>query len=259
MPAFSPINENVFTAEAGMLLGPPVHKPYGWLPLITGLLETCAWSGLTVARPAPERAPVCFAWIVGNQQGFILPGNSIAGLSSCWWGMPMCAVKWNAFFMQPENGKRSMSEKVVSRRSLSLSPWAQSLGARPPWQGPAHISERCHLNGLRGYDPLYFVFFIKITVAASRVHCRHLYLTWKSWVEVGQWSELTSLDFPYHASPSQPAKGSGSCLGPCHVLAATHPLPTLPPMWTLALHVLPSEILHQRPHIYINIQNKQIP
>lgn len=86
MPAFSPINENVFTTEAWILLGPPVHKLYGWLPLITVLLEAHAWSGLIVACLAPERAPMCFAWMVANQQGFRLPGNSIVGLSSCGWG-----------------------------------------------------------------------------------------------------------------------------------------------------------------------------
>ena len=83
MLAFSPINENVFTTEAWILLGPPVHKLYGWLPLITVLLETCAWSGLIGACLAPERAPMCFAWIVGKQQGFRLSGNSIVAFHTC--------------------------------------------------------------------------------------------------------------------------------------------------------------------------------
>lgn len=100
MPAFSPINENVFTTEAWILLGPPVHKLYGWLPLITVLLEARAWSGLIVACLAPERAPMCFAWMVVNQWGFRLPGSSIVALSICRRGLQIHTVECHVAFMR---------------------------------------------------------------------------------------------------------------------------------------------------------------
>lgn len=168
---------NVFSAEAWILLGPPVCKLYGWLPLITVLLETCAWSGLIVACLAPERAPMCFAWMVRNQQGFRLPGNSIVGLSSCGWGMQMHAVRWKAFLMQArEREKRCLWEKMVSRRPHKLLTLSTEPVWRPTRQVPAHITEGSHLSGLRDYAHFYFVLFIRITSAVQDVHSRHLYL-----------------------------------------------------------------------------------
>ena len=118
MPAFSPINENVFTTEAWILLGPPVHKLYGWLPLITVLLETCMWSGLIGACLAPERAPMCFAWIVGNQQGFTLPGNSIVGSSSCRLGDVDAHHQMECFLYSGQRkGKDVRGVKEASRAS----------------------------------------------------------------------------------------------------------------------------------------------
>lgn len=149
MPAFGPINENVFTTEGWILLGPPVHKLYGWLPLITVLLETCVWSGSTVACLAPEKAPMCFPWIVGNQQGFRLPGNSIMGLSS--WGGGECKCTWTGCFLYL--GQRKGKEVCAGDSGIKKSSQATYLEHRAyvqtqPWQIPAHITEWCHLSRL---------------------------------------------------------------------------------------------------------------
>lgn len=154
MPAFSPINENVFTTEAWILLGPPVHKLYGWLPLITVLLETCTWSGLIVACLALGRAPMCFACIVWNQQGFRLLGNSIVGVSS-WVGGDANAHCGMVCFLY--TGQRSREEVCVGEVLSSLLPRAGIPCADPPWQVPAHITGWCHLSGLRdcGHFNLY--------------------------------------------------------------------------------------------------------
>lgn len=149
MPAFGPINENVFTTEGWILLGPPVHKPYGWLLLITILLETCVWSASTVACLASEKAPMCFLWILGNQQGFRLPSNAIMGLSSWRGGESKCTWMGCFLYLGQRKGKVCVGDNGLKESSqasyLEHRAYVQTL----PWQVLAHITEWCHLSGLR--------------------------------------------------------------------------------------------------------------
>lgn len=166
MPAFGPINENVFTTEGWILLGPPVHKPYGWLPLITVLLETCVWSGSTVACLAPEKAPMCFPWIVGNQQGFRLPGNSIMGLSS--WGGRDYKCTWMGCFLYLGQRKRKEVYVGDSKESSHASYLEHRAYVQTPTSPgrylPVSLNDAISVDS--DYGHFYFVLFMKITCAA---------------------------------------------------------------------------------------------
>lgn len=165
--AFSPINENVFTTEAWILLGPSVHKLYGWLPLITVLLETCAWSGLTVACLVLERAPMCFAWIVGNQQGFRLPGKFNCGKpvegkggANAHWGMGCFLYasqrKGKEICVGEGGAKESSQASCLQHRA-----WVQTHPGRY-----LRISLNDAISVDSHCDDFYFVLFIQITPAA---------------------------------------------------------------------------------------------
>lgn len=256
--AFSPINENVFTTEAWILLGPSVHKLNGWLPLITVLLETCAWSGLTVACLALERTPMCFAWIVGNQQGFRLPGKFNCGKPVEGKGDANAHCGMEAFFMQArEREKRSVWEKVVPSSPHKPPVFSTEPGCRLTLAGTCPYHWMMPFQWTQTVITFILYYSYKSHLQRKTVTLDILVSLWKSGMEVDQWA------FPTMPLLSDLWRGPASCLWPQCILP-THSLFALPPSWILTLqllHVFPSKttMLHKRPRIYVKYPEEANP